>query len=215
MMQSTNPTTPIVVFASGRGSNFESICKAIDQKILSAKICALIVNVNDCGAMQIAKKYNVPIIIIESKEQSRDEHEKKIMNVLHNIQFDWIVLAGYMRIFSSDFINNYQVNSISKIVNIHPSLLPSFKGVNGYKQAFTYGSKITGCTIHFVDKECDNGTIIAQSAFEINDSMNIEAVESKGIQIENECYPKCLQKLFHKQWKIIKISNQRNKLVFI
>lgn len=214
MIDQSNLSTPIVVFASGRGSNFESICESIKNKALHAKVSALIVNVKDCGAIEIAKKYNIPFYIFETNGISRNEHEKLIMTKLKEIQFDWIILAGYMRILSSEFIKKFQQNGFSKIINIHPSLLPSFKGVNGYKQAYEYGSKISGCTIHFVDEECDHGMIISQKSFEIKDTMSLEDVENTGIKIENEFYPITLQNLFHSKWNLQSVSNERSKVVF-
>ncbi len=208
----SNLTPSIVVFASGRGSNFKAICQSVRDKKCNVKVQALIINIPNCGATQFAKEYNIPIYTIDSTTMKRSDHEKEIHKVLNNITFDWIVLAGYMRIFSSEFIQKY---SNKFIINIHPSLLPSFKGINGYQQAFNFGSKITGHTIHLVDEECDHGAIISQNSFEIKDTDSINAIEERGIELENKMYPKVLNDLASKNWKIHDLPNQRKKVVFL
>ncbi len=205
---------PIIVVASGRGSNFQAICNAIVENHLHAKVLALVSNVRDCGVVQIAKSLNIPVIVIENTKLTRAAHEELVLKELSKFQFEYIVLAGYMRIFSPTFIKEFSKDGFSKIINIHPSLLPSFQGMNAYAQAVEYGVKCTGCTVHFVDELCDHGAIIEQASFSLRGSESTEDCERIGIQLENKFYPAALQKLFHSKWQILGSAENRPRVVF-
>src|SRR5579871_90067 len=154
----------LIVCASGAGSNFKALCEAARSARLPARILALITNVAGTGAASYAIAQGIPIHEIESRGRSREEHEALVDDVLARYRFDWIVLAGYMRLFTAAFIRRHP-----KIVNIHPSLLPSFPGTRGYLKALQHGAKVTGATVHLVGEGLDDGPIVAQAALEVHD----------------------------------------------
>ena len=167
-----NPKIKIGILASGKGSNFEYIIKSILTKQLNAEISILIVNNPNCLAIKKAIKYSIPYIIFNHKDcNSRLEHDKLIIDKLEDLSVELVVMAGWMRIASEDLINKFE----NRIINIHPSLLPSFKGINAIKQAIDNKVTITGCTVHYVQKEVDSGSIIIQAAvpLDINESIDI------------------------------------------
>lgn len=165
------------VFASGRGSNFEALLRAG----LRDRVAVLVCDRREAGAIEIARQNDVPVLI------SRDEGE--IRTRLENENIAWIVLAGYMRILSAEFIDSFRSPSgVSRILNIHPSLLPAFPGMRGYEKAFHYGCKQTGITVHLVEPEMDSGPVLAQETFAIDDCRDAEEVEARGLKIEHRLY---------------------------
>ena len=155
------PKIKIGILASGNGSNFESIIKSIQNNQLNAEISILIVNNPNCLAIKKAIKYNIPYVIINHQEcDSRVAHDKLVSNKLEDISVQLVVMAGWMRIVGDELINKFK----NRIINIHPSLLPSFKGIDAIQQAIDNKVTITGCTVHYVQKEVDSGSIIIQAA---------------------------------------------------
>ncbi len=187
--QSNKPS--IVVLASGNGSNFQVLAEKSLSGELIADVRALIVD-RACGAIDRAKKLGVEVIIL-SKPWYED-FEK----VIGNLNPDLIVLAGFMRIIPEHIVAKY----FPKIVNIHPSLLPAFPGKDAIKQAYDYGVKVTGITIHFVDAGVDTGPIIFQKAIEIEESWDLETLESKIHELEHENYWRVINNLLQKPYKI-------------
>lgn len=187
--QSNKPS--IVVLASGNGSNFQVLAEKSLSGELIADVRALIVD-RACGAIDRAKKLGVEVIIL-SKPWYED-FEK----VIGNLNPDLIVLAGFMRIIPEHIVAKY----FPKIVNIHPSLLPAFPGKDAIKQAYDYGVKVTGITIHFVDAGVDTGPIIFQKAIEIEESWDLETLESKIHELEHENYWRVINNLLQKPCKI-------------
>lgn len=181
----------IVVCASGSGSNFEALALASKDGRLKAQIEALIVD-KPCYAIERAKKFQIPHILLQKPWTV--EFEK----VIDEISPDLIVLAGFMRIIPENIVSKY----FPKIVNIHPSLLPSFPGKDGIKQAYEYGVKVTGITIHFVDSGVDTGPIIFQKAIEIQDNWSLEELESAIHKLEHEYYWQVINKLLHTPFEI-------------
>ncbi|WP_126992902.1 phosphoribosylglycinamide formyltransferase [Thermosipho globiformans] len=181
MSQSKLPR--IVVLASGNGSNFETIVKAQREGKLRAEILMLIVN-KECFAIERAKKLGVPY-----KKLSKD-WKGELFALLEELSPDLVVLAGFMKILPPDIVNKW------KIVNIHPSLLPAFKGKEAIKQAYEYGVKVTGITIHYVDEGVDTGPIIFQHAINI-DGMPLEKVEEEIHKIEHKYYPIIIDKILN------------------
>lgn len=208
----------IIVFASGAGSNFKSICEAVKKKKLSAQIIGLISDHIGVRSLEVAREYGISAHAIERGRQSREEHEAHILNVIHKDNPDWIILAGYMRIFSKNFIDRFfdEALGVSKIINIHPSLLPAFPGKDGYLQALRYGVKVTGATVHFVSQGVDDGPIIAQRSLLIEDSDTESTLKKRGLALEHELYVESLQQLFTKPWKLssVGIENARKRVVF-
>ncbi len=158
------PKLDLAILASGKGSNFERIMEDINNNILDATIKCLIVNNPECGAIDVAKKYLVPYNIINHKDYNcREELDNAILNTLNNYDVEGIVMVGWMRIVTSILLSKYQ----GRVVNLHPSLLPSFKGNKAIQQTLLSKVKITGCTVHLVDEKVDSGEIIIQAAFPV------------------------------------------------
>jgi phosphoribosylformylglycinamidine synthase subunit PurSL len=178
----------ILVYASGRGSNFTAIADAVRSGELPVEIVALVSNKKNALALDRARERNIPIWL----DLTEDEQLARI--AAENV--DYIVLAGYMKILSPKFIHTLRgTEKHSPILNIHPSLLPEFPGLNSYARAFAAGKTETGITIHWVDEGVDTGEIIAQETFSISDCKNSEEVEKKGLEIENSFYPRILKKI--------------------
>ncbi len=158
---SFDPKLELAVLASGKGSNFERILMDIKDNKLDAIIKCLIVNRSDCGAINIAKKYSIPYFIHDHKNYSnRELFDLTILNTLKEYKVEAIIMVGWMRIVTSVLLNEFK----GRVVNIHPSLLPSFKGNKAISQTIKSKVKITGCTVHLVDQEIDSGQIIIQAA---------------------------------------------------
>lgn len=184
--------TNIAIFASGSGTNFEAIYQAIADGVLDATIALVVVDRMDAKVIEKARSKQIETLVIHPKDfNSKDEFEEKIVSACKKRQVEWIVLAGYMRICSTVLLEAYP----NRIINIHPSLLPAFKGKNAIAQAINYGVKVMGVSIHYVNQELDGGAIIAQKAFEVKAGMSVHEIECLVHDIEHVLYPKTLQKL--------------------
>ncbi len=151
----------LAILASGSGTNAEAIIQAAQQGIINAEISLVFTNIENAGVIERAKKLNVPFEVLPHKNfDSREAYDKAVLEILQKYQIDTIAMAGYMRLVTSEFIKAYK----GRILNVHPALLPSFKGAQGIEDAKNYGVKIFGCTVHFVDEIMDNGAIIIQAA---------------------------------------------------
>lgn len=182
----------LAVFASGSGTNFQAIIDAIQKGQLNAEVALLICDKPNAFAIERANRHNIKVFQFNPKNfQTKREFEKVILQQLKALNVDWIVLAGYMRLIGEILLEAYE----GRIVNIHPSLLPSFPGKNAIEQAYDAKVKVTGVTIHFVDAGMDTGPIIAQAPTLIDDHDTIETVQMKIQKIEHELYPKVLEKL--------------------
>jgi formyltetrahydrofolate-dependent phosphoribosylglycinamide formyltransferase len=186
-----------VLFASGRGSNVASILSAVASGELNAKVLGIICNIEGAGVLEVAAKYNVPAFVIPHKGLDREAHEALITEKLAELSPDYLVLAGYMRLFSSQFITAQQPANTWRIVNIHPSLLPAFPGVNSYQQAFDYGVQVAGVTVHFVTPEMDAGPIISQLSFDRDAEDTLQVFTQKGLALEHCLYPSVLKALVY------------------
>lgn len=184
----------IAVLASGRGSNLEAILEAIAQGKLDAKVQLVLVNVPTAGAIDIATRYGVATAVVPNAGLSRNEHEEKVIAELKKHQLDFIVLAGYMRVLSPNLLAHFKDSrGFFKVINIHPSLLPSFPGIRGYEEAFEYGVKTAGVTVHLVDEKVDHGPILAQATFARSEDDTLESFKARGLRIEHDLYPQVLQ----------------------
>ena len=153
----------LAILLSGRGSNFAAIHEAIARGELEAEIVCVISNRADAPGIEKAKEWGLEAHVIENRAfASRPAHEYEVLRVLEHAKPDFIVLAGYMRLLSAEFVAKYP----NRILNIHPSLLPAFPGVDAQKQAIEYGVRVSGCTVHFVDENLDAGPILVQRAVE-------------------------------------------------
>ena len=186
----------IAVLASGRGSNLEAILDAVASGKLDAKVQLVLVNVPGAGAVDIASKHGVASAVVPNAGLTRKEHEEKVIEELKKHSLDFIVLAGYMRVLSSGFLANFKdPRGFFKVINIHPSLLPAFPGTRGYEEAFEYGVKIAGVTVHLVDEKVDHGPILAQATFNRQADDTLESFKARGLRIEHELYPQVLQNI--------------------
>ena len=183
------------ILASGNGSNFEYIVKAIRKKKLNAEISILIVNNPDCLAIKKAIKYEIPYLIINHRNCStRTEHDKLVMNKLEEFSVELVVMAGWMRIVGEDLINKFE----NRLINIHPSLLPSFKGVDAIQQAMDNKVTITGCTVHHVQKEVDSGSIIIQAAVPLKEIDSKDSLKKRIQDMEHIILPIAIAKVAKK-----------------
>ncbi|MBV8052907.1 MAG: phosphoribosylglycinamide formyltransferase, partial [Acidobacteriaceae bacterium] len=145
------------ILISGRGSNFEAIAQnVLAGKIPDTQIAVVISNRADAGGLDIARKLGLNAVVIPSAAKERKDHDREVVGVLQQHKVDLVCMAGYMRLLSPWFVRQFP----GKILNIHPSLLPAFPGLEAQQQAFAYGMKVSGCTVHFVDEELDHGPII-------------------------------------------------------
>lgn len=183
----------IAVFASGRGSNLQSIIDAIEAGILGATIVCVVSNNPQALALEIAKKHELPTFALSHKGLTREEHESKILEHLMPLEPDFVVLAGYMRVLTGHFLKAFKDPAgYFRVTNIHPALLPAFKGANGYEDAFNYGVKVSGITIHLVDEEVDHGPILAQGSFPRLHDDTLEVFKARGLALEHTLYPEVL-----------------------
>ncbi len=192
---------PLVVLASGRGSNFQAIVRAIQKNALSAKILAVISDQPKAFVLSAATSAGIEAISVPflkhpnfSQEANRLEHESRLLVILKKIKPQFLILAGYQRILTASFIETFRCPAgYARIVNIHPSLLPAFCGMNAYAQAYHYGVQFTGITIHLVEAGVDTGPICAQEIFSIVNCHSVAEVEKKGLKIEHRLFAQTLR----------------------
>lgn len=186
----------IVVLASGRGSNFQAILRNVQKGTLPLDIAALVSDNPNAKALAIARAAGIPAEVVDYHGFARkEEYGKALLSVVSGFSPDYIVLAGYMRIMGADLVKAYP----RKILNIHPSLLPSFPGLNGQKQALEYGVKIAGCTVHYVDEGMDTGEIIAQRAVDVFPDDTEEILSARILAEEHQLYSAVLLSLCQKK----------------
>ena len=178
----------IGILLSGRGSNFEAIADSIKAGKLHAEIAIVISNRADAPGLESAKRRGLNAVLIPSKGRVREEHDADVIAALHHAQVDLICLAGYMRLLSSHFIQAFP----NRIINIHPSLLPAFPGMDAQKQALEYGVKVTGCTVHFVDEHLDHGPIILQKTVPVLDGDDVHSLSARILEQEQKAYSEAI-----------------------
>ena len=185
----------IAVFASGYGSNFEVIARAAEAGEIPAEVVLLVCDKAEARACQIAEQMNIPMFVFSAKEYvSKAEYESAIVERCKQAEVELICLAGYMRIVGETLLNAYH----GLIINLPPALLPSFKGAKAIEQAFEYGVKIFGATIHFVDESLDGGKIIAQRAVEY-DGDSLEEITAMVHKVEHQLYIETIKKILDKE----------------
>ncbi len=183
-------TLKIGVLLSGTGSNFQAILDAIDKKNLDAKVCVVISNVASAGGLERAKKADIPAIVIDHRRYgNRKDFDSAVVEVLVGHDVDYVILAGFMRVVTNVLLDAFPM----RIINIHPALLPAFAGLNAQSQAFSYGIKIAGCTVHFVDQGTDTGPIIAQAVVPVLAADDDEALRQRILEAEHRLLPTVLQ----------------------
>ncbi|MDA4136533.1 MAG: phosphoribosylglycinamide formyltransferase [Thaumarchaeota archaeon] len=183
-------TCNIGVLVSGRGSNLEAILKAVKRReITRARVAVVISNKPGVRALEVAKRFGVPTEVIESEGLDRTSYDARLVDSLrrHGVEPEsgLILLAGYMRLLTLDFVSKFQ----GRILNIHPSLLPSFPGLNAQEQALAYGVKAAGCTVHFVVPEVDAGPIVLQNAVRVKEDDTVESLSERILRREHVLFP--------------------------
>jgi phosphoribosylglycinamide formyltransferase-1 len=197
----------IAILASGNGSNFKAIAEAVRRGHIKASIKVLITDKDSAFVRKRAKRSKIRDIFIDPKKTgSRCEFDEKIAAILKSEKIDLIILAGFMRILSGGFVKKFK----NRILNIHPALLPAFKGEDAIKRAFRYGCKVTGVTVHFVDEKVDNGPIVLQEAIRIKKGESLAKLEARIHSLEHKLYPLAI-KLFTE--KRIKIKNHNVEII--
>lgn len=173
------------ILISGRGSNMLAIVEAVGSgRIPDSEVAVVISDKPDAPGLQKAKVKGVETLVIERRGRTREEHDAEIAGELQKRNVGLICLAGYMRLLSPGFVRAFP----GRIINIHPSLLPDFRGLDAQRQAFDQGVKVTGCTVHFVDEELDNGPIIAQKKVEVLEGDTAETLAARILEQEHELY---------------------------
>jgi phosphoribosylglycinamide formyltransferase-1 len=177
------------ILLSGRGSNFVAIADNVDAgRIADARVAVVISNKADAPGIATARQRGLNAVVIPSKGRSREEHDREVVATLNRHNVDLVCLAGYMRLLSPWFVQQYP----RRILNIHPSLLPAFPGLEAQEQAFAYGVKVSGCTVHFVDEELDHGAIIVQKAVAVLDSDDERTLAARILEQEHVAYAEAI-----------------------
>ncbi len=178
------------ILLSGRGSNFVAIADSIAAgRIPDARIAVVISNRADAPGLETARQRGLNALVIASKGKPREEHDREVVTALVNHKVDLVCLAGYMRLLSPWFVRQFP----QRILNIHPSLLPSFPGLEAQEQAFAYGVKVSGCTVHFVDEELDHGAIIVQKTVPVLDSDDEHTLAARILEQEHIAYSEAIR----------------------
>jgi phosphoribosylglycinamide formyltransferase-1 len=187
------------ILLSGRGSNFLAIADSIDAgRIANARIAVVISNKPDAPGIATARQRGLNAIAIPSKGKPREEHDREVVAALKQHSVELICLAGYMRLLSPWFVQQFP----HRILNIHPSLLPAFPGLEAQEQAFAYGVKVSGCTVHFVDEELDHGAIILQKTVPVLDSDNERSLSVRILEQEHIAYTEAINLVLNGNFEI-------------
>jgi phosphoribosylglycinamide formyltransferase-1 len=178
------------VFASGRGTNLQAIIRAVKKGKINAELALVVSDNKSAYALKRAKRAKIKTVVVEAKNfSSRENYDTEIVKILEQENIDFIVLAGFMRIITPVLINKFR----NKILNIHPALLPSFKGTHAIADAFDYGVRFTGVTVHFVDEKMDHGPIILQGLVKIKEDDTAETLEAQIHKVEHKIYPEAIR----------------------
>ena len=187
------------ILLSGRGSNFEAIAKNIAAgAILDARIAIVISNRADAAGIETARRLGLETAVIPSKGKAREDHDRDVVEALQKFKVDLVCMAGYMRLLSPWFVQQFP----HRILNIHPSLLPAFPGLEVQEQAFAYGVKIAGCTVHFVDEELDHGPIIVQKAVPVLDGDDERTLAARILEQEHIAYSEAINLVLEGKYEI-------------
>lgn len=187
------------ILLSGRGSNFVAIADSIAaNRIPNARIAIVVSNKEDAPGIETAKQRNLPTQVIPSKGLPREQHDQAVVKALKDHAADWVCLAGYMRLLSPWFVQQFP----HRILNIHPSLLPAFPGLDAQKQAFDYGVRVTGCTVHLVDEQLDHGAIILQKIVPVLNSDDDHTLAARILEQEHIAYTEALNVVLSGRYEI-------------
>jgi len=188
------------ILLSGRGSNFVAIADSIAAgRIPDARIAVVISNRADAPGLENARQRGLNALVISSKGKPREEHDREVVAALLDNKVDLVCLAGYMRLLSPWFVQQFS----SRILNIHPSLLPAFPGLEAQQQAFAYGVKVSGCTVHLVDEELDHGAIIVQKTVPVLDSDDEHTLAARILEQEHIAYTEAIKIVLEGKFEIV------------
>ncbi len=188
------------ILLSGRGSNFVAIAAAIEERGLSGvEIAVVLSNREDAGGLEAARVMGLPWRAIPSKGMKRAEHDAAMIAALGEFDVDLVCLAGYMRVLTPEFVGAFP----GAILNIHPSLLPAFAGLEVQRAALEYGVKVAGCTVHFVDEAVDHGVIVLQRTVDVADEDTVETLSAKILVEEHRAYPEAIARVVSGQYRVV------------
>lgn len=188
----------IAILISGRGSNMAALLDAIREGGLDAEAAVVISNIEAAPGLRKAREAGVETLVISHKDRAREEHDREIVAELKRRDVLLVCLAGYMRLLSPLFVRAFE----NRILNIHPSLLPAFPGIDAQRQAIEHGVKITGCTVHMVDEQLDHGPIVMQRAVEVLDDDTVETLSSRILEQEHRLYPEAVARVLTKGFRV-------------
>ena len=198
-MPKAGPLSKLGILLSGRGSNFSAIADNIAQgELAGCEIAVAISNKADAPGLDVARERGLKAVAIEARGRKRAEHDREIIACLREHQVELVCLAGYMRLLSAEFVQAFP----ERILNIHPSLLPAFPGLEAQKQAFDYGVKVAGCTVHFVDEALDHGTIILQRTIPVLDTDDAHSLSERILAEEHVAYTDAIARIASGQYEI-------------
>ena len=188
----------LAILLSGRGSNFEALARAVREGMVPAEIALVFSNRPAAPGLEIARRLGLETAALAGSGQEREAYDRQVVELLRARGVEWVCLAGYMRLLSGYFIEQYR----GKILNIHPSLLPAFPGLEAQKQALDYGVKFAGCTVHFVDETVDGGPIIAQAIVPVRDDDDEDTLAARILEQEHRLYPEALRLVLGGRFRI-------------
>jgi phosphoribosylglycinamide formyltransferase 1 len=177
------------ILISGRGSNFEAIANNIARRKLDAEIAIVMSNRASAPGLEIARERGIPIRVIPSQGMDREAYDRLLIDELRTHEVELVCLAGFMRLLSANFVRAFP----NRVLNIHPSLLPAFPGLDAQRQALEHGVKIAGCTVHFVDEFLDSGPIVVQAAVPVLDEDTVESLSARILAQEHVIYSQAIQ----------------------
>ena len=188
------------ILLSGRGSNFVAIADSIDAgRIVDARISIVVSNNADAPGVATARRRGLNAVVIPSKGKTREDHDREVVSALKQHKVDLVCLAGYMRLLSPWFVQQFP----RRILNIDPSLLPAFPGLEAQEQAFAYGVKVSGCTVHFVDEELDHGAIIVQKTVPVLDSDDERTLAARILEQEHIAYSEAINIVLQGEFEVV------------
>jgi phosphoribosylglycinamide formyltransferase 1 len=189
----------IGILISGRGSNMIALADAVREgRVPNARVAVVISDQANAAGLAKARERGIETLVIERRGRSRTDHDREVVSELRAREIDLVCLAGYMRVLSSEFIEAFR----RRILNIHPSLLPSFPGLEAQKQAIEHGVKWTGCTVHFVDETLDGGRIISQRVVPISDNDTVESLSARILEQEHGLYAEAVARVLSNSNKV-------------
>ena len=188
----------LAILLSGRGSNFEAIADRIIKGSLEAEIAVVISNRPEAPGLAVARERGIHALVIPSKGLDREAYDRSLLEELRKRNVDLVCLAGYMRLLSAGFVREFA----HRILNIHPSLLPAFPGLDAQHQALEYGVKLSGCTVHFVDEYLDAGPVLLQAAVPVYDDDTEESLSARILKEEHRIYPEAIRIVLRGDYRI-------------